>query len=430
MLLTPGTTWFELANTGLGALPRHRRAGSTCLLPDRERLHVGRRRYDDRFRHHALLTHVRYELPARRAHCTPERPVRSHQTKSQRHVIAALALVQWRRRFCGDRRPRPPLPNPPTPSTDAEATDIRRRHRSATSDRRRRRHRRRFPADPVMPLTGLPIETRQLAWSVGAGRSRSTTTRTPVPQSGLEPGRHRLRGERRALSTRFAAGVPDHGTGSRRTDPQRTHAGRRAARLKLNQADLCLERREPGVHRRPSTARDFVVANVQTNARSASQSSSIARPLSAAQPVRAGQRVVHDVTGGADTPTAAAVRVPQGRRAVVVGDPSSGVDLKMDGVNVTLEVRHRVRHRTCASRAARRTTTLRSARSTPANVVVLVGRLPAQPGRQEQPGSADDRYRRGLRLHRGDKVRARTWTTDDRLAALRADRRRRQPDRS
>ena len=171
---------------------------------------------------------------------TPRRPThrRARRCLRRRSPAAWPRRRRLRRRRATSRRRR-------RRATDDGARD----HRGADDDARRRRRpprrrrprtRRRRPPSRRPPRTEAvdPADAaHRAAARVRPGRrrtarrwsSRSTTTRAARPQSGLNAGRHRVRGDRRGRHP-LRRRVPLAGRQPGRPDPLRPHPGRRPAR--------------------------------------------------------------------------------------------------------------------------------------------------------------------------------------------------------
>jgi hypothetical protein len=171
------------------------------------------------------------------------------------------------------------------------------------------------PADPVMPLTGLPIEDPALA-----GRSalvvKIDNHPDARPQSGLNQADIVFEENVEHL-TRFAAVFQT--TAPDPVGPIRSGRTQDVELLgSLNKPIFAWSGGNPGVTKAINGS-DFVVANVQTNARSASKSYR-SRDRTAPHNLYAQGSGLFTMTEGA---------------AAAVGADSAGVDLKMDGVNVS-----------------------------------------------------------------------------------------------
>jgi hypothetical protein len=186
-----------------------------------------------------------------------------------------------------------------------------------------------IPADPVMPLTGQPIVDPALA-----GRTalvvKIDNHPEARPQSGLNQADIVFEENVEHL-TRFAAVFQ-----SKDPDPVGPIRSGRTQDVELlgslNKPIFAWSGGNPGVTK-AINASDFVVANVQSNARGASKSYR-SRDRAAPHNLYAQGSGLFTMTAGAETPPPQqfAYRV---EGAVVAGDPSGGVDLKMDGVNVS-----------------------------------------------------------------------------------------------
>ena len=186
-----------------------------------------------------------------------------------------------------------------------------------------------IPADPVMPLTGLPIEDPALA-----GRSalvvKIDNHPDARPQSGLNQADIVFEENVEQL-TRFAAVFQ-----SKDPDPVGPIRSGRTQDVELlgslNKPIFAWSGGNPGVTKAINGS-DFVVANVQSNARSASKSYR-ARDRVAPHNLYAQGSGLFSMTAGAETqpPQQFSYRKDG---ATAVGDASGGVDLKMDGVNVS-----------------------------------------------------------------------------------------------
>ena len=186
-----------------------------------------------------------------------------------------------------------------------------------------------IPADPVMPLTGLAIKDPALA-----GRSalvvKIDNHPDARPQSGLNDADIVFEENVEHL-TRFAAVFQ-----SKDPDPVGPIRSGRTQDVELlgslNKPIFAWSGGNPGVTKIINGS-DFVVANVQSNARSASKSYR-SRDRAAPHNLYAQGSGLFTMTEGAETPPPQqfAYRTDG---AAVAGDPSAGVDLKMDGVNVS-----------------------------------------------------------------------------------------------
>ncbi len=186
-----------------------------------------------------------------------------------------------------------------------------------------------IPADPVMPLTGLPIEDPALA-----GRSalvvKIDNHPDARPQSGLNQADIVFEENVEHL-TRFAAVFQ-----SKDPDPVGPVRSGRTQDVELlgslNKPIFAWSGGNPGVTKAINGS-DFVVANVQSNARSASKSYRT-RDRAAPHNLYAQGSGLFTMTDGAETPPPQQFTYRKDGTAVA-GDPSGGVDLKMDGVNVS-----------------------------------------------------------------------------------------------
>ena len=183
-------------------------------------------------------------------------------------------------------------------------------------------------AEPVMPLTGLPIDDPALA-----GRSalvvKIDNHPDARPQSGLNQADIVFEENVEQL-TRFAAvfqsKVPDP------VGPIRSGRTQDVELLgSLNKPVFAWSGGNAGVTKAINGS-DFVVANVQTNARSASKSYR-SRDRIAPHNLYAQGSGLFSMSEGAETPPPQQFAYRKDG-ATVAGDPSGGVDLKMDGVSV------------------------------------------------------------------------------------------------
>ena len=186
-----------------------------------------------------------------------------------------------------------------------------------------------IPADPVMPLTGLPIEDAALA-----GRTalvvKIDNHPDARPQSGLNQADIVFEENVEKL-TRFAAVFQ-----SKDPDPVGPIRSGRTQDVELlgslNKPIFAWSGGNPGVTKIINGS-DFVVANVISNARSASKSYR-SRDRAAPHNLYAQGSGLFTMTDGAETPPPQQFEYRQDG-AAAAGDPSAGVDLKMDGVNVS-----------------------------------------------------------------------------------------------
>jgi hypothetical protein len=186
-----------------------------------------------------------------------------------------------------------------------------------------------IPADPVMPLTGLPIDDAALA-----GRSalvvKIDNHQDARPQSGLNQADIVFE-ENVEHITRFAAVFQ-----SKDPDPVGPIRSGRTQDVELlgslNKPIFAWSGGNPGVTKAINGS-DFVVANVQSNARSASKSYRT-RDRAAPHNLYAQGSGLFTMTAGAETPPPQQFAYRKDG-AAVAGDASGGVDVKMDGVNVS-----------------------------------------------------------------------------------------------
>ena len=186
-----------------------------------------------------------------------------------------------------------------------------------------------IPADPVMPLTGLPIEDPALA-----GRSalvvKIDNHPDARPQSGLNQADIVFEENVEKL-TRFAAVFQ-----SKDPDPVGPIRSGRTQDVELlgslNKPIFAWSGGNSGVTKAINGS-DFVVANVQSNARSASKSYRT-RDRAAPHNLYAQGSGLFTMTDGAETPPPQQFTYRKDG-AAVAGDASGGVDLKMDGVKVS-----------------------------------------------------------------------------------------------
>ena len=186
-----------------------------------------------------------------------------------------------------------------------------------------------IPADPVMPLTGLPIEDPALA-----GRSalvvKIDNHPDARPQSGLNQADIVFEENVEKL-TRFAAVFQ-----SKDPDPVGPIRSGRTQDVELlgslNKPIFAWSGGNSGVTKAINGS-DFVVANVQSNARSASKSYRT-RDRAAPHNLYAQGSGLFTMTDSAETPPPQQFAYRKDG-AAVAGDASGGVDLKMDGVNVS-----------------------------------------------------------------------------------------------
>ncbi|MEP7202184.1 MAG: DUF3048 domain-containing protein [Ilumatobacteraceae bacterium] len=186
-----------------------------------------------------------------------------------------------------------------------------------------------IPADPVMPLTGMPIEDPALA-----GRSalvvKIDNQSEARPQSGLNQADIVFEENVEKL-TRFAAVFQT--TAPDPVGPIRSGRTQDVELLgSLNKPIFAWSGGNPGVTKAINES-DFVVANVQTNARKASQSYR-SRDRKVPHNLYAQGSGLFTMTAGAETPPPQQFAYRKDG-AAPVGDPSAGVDVKMDGVNVS-----------------------------------------------------------------------------------------------
>jgi len=186
-----------------------------------------------------------------------------------------------------------------------------------------------IPAEPVMPLTGLPITDPAAAARV-ALVVKIDNHPDARPQSGLNQADIVFEENVEHL-TRFAAvfqtNAPDP------VGPIRSGRTQDVELLgSLNKPIFAWSGGNPGVTAAINNS-DFVVANVQTNARKESQSYR-ARDRAAPHNLYAqGSGLFTMAPQGATPPPLQFSYRKDGQAST--GDPSNGVDLKMDGVNVT-----------------------------------------------------------------------------------------------
>jgi hypothetical protein len=179
-----------------------------------------------------------------------------------------------------------------------------------------------------MPLTGMPIEDPALA-----GRSalvvKIDNQGEARPQSGLNQADIVFEENVEKL-TRFAAVFQT--TAPDPVGPIRSGRTQDVELLgSLNKPIFAWSGGNPGVTKAINES-DFVVANVQSNARSASKSYR-SRDRKVPHNLYAQGSGLFTMTEGAETPPPQQFQYRKDG-AAAVGDPSSGVDVKMDGVNV------------------------------------------------------------------------------------------------
>jgi hypothetical protein len=186
-----------------------------------------------------------------------------------------------------------------------------------------------IPADPVMPLTGMPIEDPALA-ARPALVVKIDNHQDARPQSGLNQADIVFEENVEHL-TRFAAVFQT--TSPDPVGPIRSGRTQDVELLgSLNKPIFAWSGGNPGVTAAINGS-DFVVANVQTNARKASQSY---RSRDRAVPhnlYAQGSGLFTMAPADAGPPPQQFSYLKDG--AAAAGDPSAGVDLKMDGVNVS-----------------------------------------------------------------------------------------------
>ncbi|MEO8264424.1 MAG: DUF3048 domain-containing protein [Ilumatobacteraceae bacterium] len=185
-----------------------------------------------------------------------------------------------------------------------------------------------IPADPVMPLTGLPIEDSALA-----GRSALVVKIDNHPDARPQSGLNRadvVFEENVEQLTRFAAVFQ-----SKDPDPVGPIRSGRTQDVELlgslNKPIFAWSGGNPGVTKAINGS-DFVVANVQSNARKASKSYRT-RDRAAPHNLYAQGSGLFTMTDGAETPPPQQFAYRKDG-VTMAGDASAGVDLKMDGVNV------------------------------------------------------------------------------------------------
>jgi len=186
-----------------------------------------------------------------------------------------------------------------------------------------------IPADPVMPLTGLPISDAAAAARV-ALVVKIDNHPDARPQSGLNQADIVFEENVEHL-TRFAAvfqtNEPDP------VGPIRSGRTQDVELLgSLNKPIFAWSGGNPGVTKAINGS-DFVVANVQTNARAESQSYR-ARDRTAPHNLYAQGSGLFTMAPEGATPPPQQFAYRQAG-AASVGDASNGVDLKMDGVDVS-----------------------------------------------------------------------------------------------
>src|SRR3954451_4818654 len=186
-----------------------------------------------------------------------------------------------------------------------------------------------IPADPVMPLTGLPI-TDPAAAARGALVGKIDNHPAARPQSGLNQADIVFEENVEQL-TRFAAvfqtNEPDP------VGPIRSGRTQDVELLgSLNKPIFAWSGGNAGVTKAINSS-DFVVANVQTNARAASKSYRSHDRAAPHNLYAQGSGLFTMAPAGATPPPQQFAYRKAGDTAA--GDPSSGVDLKMDGVKVS-----------------------------------------------------------------------------------------------
>ncbi|MEY2415121.1 MAG: hypothetical protein QOH53_455 [Ilumatobacteraceae bacterium] len=180
-----------------------------------------------------------------------------------------------------------------------------------------------------MPLTGLPIEDPALAART-ALVVKIDNHPDARPQSGLNQADIVFEENVEQL-TRFAAVFQT--TAPDPVGPIRSGREQDVQLLgSLNKPIFAWSGGNPGVTAAINGS-DFVVANVQTNARSASKSYR-ARDRDAPHNLYAQGSGLFTLSPGTSTPPPQQFSYRKDG-AAVAGDPSAGVDLKMDGVNVS-----------------------------------------------------------------------------------------------
>ena len=239
---------------------------------------------------------------------------------------------------------------------------------AADHDDRRRR-------SPRMPLTGVPLADGQVAAGPpGAGRQDRQRSTCARPQSGPQPGRHRVRGDRRGPAHPLRRRVPLAGrrTRSARSAPAAPRTSTCSAALNqplfawsggnagVTRGDRRVrlhrpQRPAPAAGLLPPAARPTAPHNLYTNTDA----------LFGQPPPEAG-------------PPAAAVRLPRAGRGAA-GRPASPASRCRIGANpVALGLRRPSRRATCARRTAGPHDAHRRRRSTTDNVVVLIIDVPAE----------------------------------------------------
>ena len=209
-------------------------------------------------------------------------------------------------------------PGNSTASTDAASTSAGSTSSTSTT----------IPADPVMPLTGLPIEDPALA-ARPALVVKIDNHPEARPQSGLNQADIVFEENVEQL-TRFAAVFQ-----SQSPDPVGPIRSGREQDVQLlgslNKPIFAWSGGNAGVTAAINGS-DFVVANVQTNARKASKSYRSNRPVPHNLYAQ-GSGLFTMAPDGATPPPQQFQYLKAGQTAA--GDPSSGAELAMDGVKVT-----------------------------------------------------------------------------------------------
>ncbi len=246
-------------------------------------------------------------------------------TKTTKFMIAALVLAA-----CGgdgDSAPATTVAETTVPTTELATTTSTKA--STTTTAAPTSTSTTIPAEPVMPLTGLPITDPALA-----GRTalvvKIDNHPSARPQSGLNQADIVFEENVEQL-TRFAAVYQ-----SQNPDPVGPIRSGRTQDVELlgslNKPIFAWSGGNPGVTKIINGS-DFVVANVQSNARGVSKSYR-SRDRSAPHNLYAQGSGLFTMTAGAETPPPQQFVYRQAG-AAATGEDSGGVDLKMDGVSVS-----------------------------------------------------------------------------------------------
>ena len=354
--------------------------------------------------------------------------VAARRSPSPASLLAAVAA-------CGDddeRRPRP------TAASDhrraAPTTDRRDRRRRRRRPRRRRRRpsrprppRRSMPSDAAHRRAGgrpRPTRRPRRRWS-----SRSTTSRRPPADRAQPSPTSCSRRSSRAALTRFAAVFHSPERRPGRPDPLRPHPGRRPARRRCNAPLFVWSGGNAGVNagdrRRPTLvdrrARVTPTGYYRVAAAAARRTTCTTAPT---RSVRAGPAGAPGAPPQQfDVPAPGRDRSPASRRRRrrrPIGSASQ--------VRLGLGRRHRHvpaarqngdPHDDRRRRPDRRRTTSSCWR-----------RVPAEPGRRQQPRGADRRHRPGVRVHRRQGRCRHVDARRSRIDPFTLHRRRRHADRA